>query len=189
MINSYIPSFFYFKLCIYNFWWLCHFVLTELCFIFGSLQIELFFEPFLYKKANTRNSGKVSDEHLSERWTFILFMSCIDMKFKIAIIYQYIILVLFSLSKSWAIYLIPIVSSVFSNSEYQYIMVSHILYTIAIFSFECGDDRIIMFENICSVGSFFERHFGREVSYLFWKELWINDWKLTASVNIRMSHG
>jgi hypothetical protein len=27
------------------------------------------------------------------------------------------------------------------------------------------------------------------VSYLFWKELWINDWKLTASVNIRMSHG
>ncbi|CAD6260439.1 unnamed protein product [Miscanthus lutarioriparius] len=29
-------------------------------------KIELFFEPFLYKKANTRNSGKVSDEHLSE---------------------------------------------------------------------------------------------------------------------------
>ncbi|EES11038.1 hypothetical protein BDA96_06G143400 [Sorghum bicolor] len=29
-------------------------------------KIALFFEPFLYKKANTRNPGKVSDEHLSE---------------------------------------------------------------------------------------------------------------------------
>lgn len=68
----------------------------------------------------------------------ILFVSCIDMKFKVAIIYRYIILVLFSLSKSWAICLVPVFSSVFSNSEYQYIMVSHILYTIAVFSFECG---------------------------------------------------
>nr|TKW05124.1 hypothetical protein SEVIR_7G155600v2 [Setaria viridis] len=28
--------------------------------------LALFLEPFLYKKSNTRNSGKVSDEHLSE---------------------------------------------------------------------------------------------------------------------------
>nr|TKW05122.1 hypothetical protein SEVIR_7G155600v2 [Setaria viridis] len=29
-------------------------------------KLALFLEPFLYKKSNTRNSGKVSDEHLSE---------------------------------------------------------------------------------------------------------------------------
>ncbi|XP_062184825.1 protoporphyrinogen oxidase, mitochondrial [Phragmites australis] len=29
-------------------------------------KLALFLEPFLYKKASTRNSGKVSDEHLSE---------------------------------------------------------------------------------------------------------------------------
>jgi len=29
-------------------------------------KLALFLEPFLYKKSNTRNSGKVSDKHLSE---------------------------------------------------------------------------------------------------------------------------
>jgi len=38
----------------------------ELYAILVSLQLALFLEPFLYKKSNTSNSGKVSDEHLSE---------------------------------------------------------------------------------------------------------------------------
>lgn len=45
------------------------------------------------------------------------------------------------------------------------------MYIIAVFSFGCGDNRIALFQNIRSVGSFFERHFGREVSYCFLKKL------------------
>jgi hypothetical protein len=69
----------YFPQTIWALWWsyIDTIVSFELCSILGSLQFALFLEPFTYKNTSMINSGRVSDEHLSERWIFILIVVCI----------------------------------------------------------------------------------------------------------------